>query len=113
MASEFELFLKDLLSPVGHVTFRRMFGGTGLFVDGTMFALIADDMLYFRVDGKTEPDFVAAGSSPFTYDRKSKPVSLSYWQVPEQLFDEPEAFAEWAQRAIAAAERVKSKKARR
>ena len=41
----------DLLGPLD-VTPRRMFGGEGIFQDGLMFALIADDRLYMAtVDG--------------------------------------------------------------
>ena len=47
---EFETLLKELLEPVGSVTFRRMFGGLGIFRHGLMFGLVADDRLCFKVD---------------------------------------------------------------
>ncbi|WP_203301031.1 TfoX/Sxy family protein [Marinobacter sediminum] len=28
-----------------------MFGGYGIYYDGLMFALVADDVLYFKADG--------------------------------------------------------------
>ena len=41
VSASFREFLLDLLSPVGPVSIRRMFGGAGIFADGLMFALIA------------------------------------------------------------------------
>jgi DNA transformation protein len=37
---------------------------------------------------------------------------MPYWQAPERLFDEPEEFAEWAQRAYEVARRTAKPKAR-
>ena len=45
-SNEFAAHSAELLSTVGRVAVRRMFGGYGLYCDGTMFALIADDVLY-------------------------------------------------------------------
>ena len=45
------------LLPFGPVRARAMFGGYGLFLDDVMFALIARDTLFFKVDGENRPDF--------------------------------------------------------
>jgi DNA transformation protein len=71
-----------------------------------MFALIADDTLYLKADAETEGDFSAEGSRPFEYRGKTRPVSLSYWQVPERLYEDADELAEWARRAHAAALRA-------
>ena len=42
-------YLLELLAPLGPVSARRMFGGVGLFHNGTMFGLIARDELFFKV----------------------------------------------------------------
>jgi DNA transformation protein len=36
----------EQMADFGFVTARRMFGGAGIYRDGMMFALIADDVLY-------------------------------------------------------------------
>ena len=46
----FAEFLREELAPLGHITMRRMFGKTGVFCDGLMFAMVTDNILYFRVD---------------------------------------------------------------
>jgi hypothetical protein len=45
--------ITSLLMPLGPVRARSMFGGCGIFLDDLMFALIAWDRLYFKVDDET------------------------------------------------------------
>ena len=53
-ASEgFVEFLKDTMRGLGPVSVRRMFGGAGIYADGVMFGLIADDTLYHRLNDVT------------------------------------------------------------
>jgi DNA transformation protein len=88
-----------------------MFGGHGVFRDGLMFAILSDDVLYLRVDAVTQPRFEAERSEPFVYEGKGRSVRLPYWRVPDWLFDETDAFLEWAQAGFAAARRAKEAKA--
>jgi DNA transformation protein len=97
------------LTPMGPVTGRRMFGGFGIFMEGLMFGLIAHDILYFKVDDGNRADFEAAGSQPFSYQGKSKPVRMSYWKVPEQILADSAALIDWGENAHAAARRAKRK----
>jgi DNA transformation protein and related proteins len=109
VGAEFRDFVLDLLAPL-RPSARRMFGGVGIMRDGVMFALLADDAMYFRVDEQTRAKFEAEGSGPFSYKRAGREVSIgSYYEVPERLYDEPEALLEWARGAIAAAQSVKRK----
>ncbi len=102
-----------LLTPLGPVTPRAMFGGWGFFLDGVMIALIARDQLYFKVDGETVERFAAAGSEPFVYGGKIKPIAMSYWRAPEGSLDDPQAMLPWGALAVAAARRAATKKAGR
>ena len=94
-----------LLLAFGPVQAQAMFGGYGVYLDGLMFGLIAEDVLYFKVDDGNRQDYVEAGSEPFTYEGKSRPVEMSYYRVPDSLMDDPVAIAEWAERAHQAAQR--------
>ncbi len=105
--------VKECLAGVGAVTVRRMFGGAGVYADDVMFALVADDRLYFKADDRTRGMFEAEGLEPFVYEGKGKPVRMSYWQIPDRLFDDPEEMTDWARAALAAALRVKHQGARR
>jgi len=95
----FLTLLQDLLSGLGLLSVRRMFGGAGLFANGMMFAIVIDDVLYLKADNKTRGAFEAEGMSPFSYERNGRPVELSYWRAPERLLDDGEELCAWAWRA--------------
>jgi DNA transformation protein and related proteins len=106
-------FIRDLFAPFRPVTMKRLFGGAGLYADGLMFGLAFDGAIFLKVDETSIPDFEREGSKPFVYTRaKSKGRvgrhSLSYWRLPERLYDDPDELAVWAMRALAIAERKKS-----
>ena len=100
----------EQLAVVGPVRSRGMFGGAGIFSGDVMFALIAYDTLYLKVDDSTIPDFEAEGSAPFTYEGKQKPIEMSYWQCPERLFEDEDDMREWAGKSLAIAECAKKPK---
>ena len=98
--SGFVEFVLDMLSPLGGVAERRMFGGCGLFRDGVMFAIVADDALYFKTDEANQADFEAAGSAPFVYRRRGRRIAMSYHEVPPDVMDDPEVLSAWARKAL-------------
>jgi DNA transformation protein len=105
-------FIRELFAPFGPVTVKRLFGGSGISSDGLTFALVFDGAIFLKVDDDSIPDFEREGSKPFTYTRaKSKgragKASLSYWRLPERLYDDPDELALWSRRAFAIAERKK------
>lgn len=96
--------LQECLAGLGPVNVRRMFGGAGVYLDGVMFALVADDVLYFKADAKTQVSFEEEGLKPFVYTAKNgRRTVMSYWRVPERLYDEPEEMVAWARVALAVA----------
>jgi DNA transformation protein len=103
ISPEYKEFLLDQFEPFGPVTIRRMFGGAGIFRDGLMFALVADDTLYFKVGDENQIDFEDRGMEPFTYLRKSKPASLRYYEVPADVLEDPQELLPWAQKAFTVA----------
>ena len=107
-------FLIDLFADFGPVTIRRMFSGFGISADGTNFALALRGGLFLRADDETIPLFEAEGSKPFQYQTRAKTVrGASYWQLPERLYDDPEALTDWAKAALAAAQRAALRKTRK
>jgi len=90
-----------------------MFGKTGVFCDGVMLGMVTDNTLYFRVDDENRATFREAEAfPPLNYAKKGATIDLSFWRVPERLFDEPDEFIEWARAALAAAHRVAAKRGR-
>ncbi len=106
--AELKAFIEELLAPLGPVTVRRMFGGGGIFLDGLMFGLVSDDVIYLKVDEANRSAFEAEGQGPFTYSRLGSRATLtSYWRVPDRLLDEPDELVAWAREAWAVARRAK------
>jgi DNA transformation protein len=104
-------FLIDLFSNFGPVTIRRMFSGFGISAEATNFALALRSGLYFRADDQTIPLFEAEGSKPFSYQTRSRTITVnSYWELPARLFDDAEELSAWARAALAAAQRAALKK---
>jgi DNA transformation protein and related proteins len=109
----FAEFLREQLAPLGRVTMRRMFGKTGVFYDGVMFGMVTENILYFRVDDQNRSTFKEAQSfPPLNYQKRGSTIDLSFWRVPERLFDEPDELVTWARAALAAARRVAAKRGR-
>jgi DNA transformation protein len=112
-SDSFAEFLREQLAPLGRVTMRRMFGKTGVFCDGFMLGMVRDNTLYFRVDTDNRAAFKEAESfPPLNYAKRGGTIDLSFWRVPERLFDEPDELVTWARAALAAARRVATKRER-
>ncbi|HEV7693646.1 MAG TPA: TfoX/Sxy family protein [Hyphomonadaceae bacterium] len=110
-SASFAELLKEQLAPIGPLSLRRMFGKTGVFCHGLMFAMVADDTLYVRVDDKNRDVFSeAADSAPLNYTKKGETIDLAFWRVPERLFDEPDELVVWARAALEAARRIAMKR---
>lgn len=97
--------LQDTMRGLGPVSVRRMFGGAGVYADGVMFALIADDTLYLKADASTQAAFEAEGLPRFGYEARNKRIDLPYWRAPERLLDDADEMTEWAAAALAVARR--------
>jgi DNA transformation protein len=105
-------FIRDLFAHFRPVTVRRMFSGAGLYCDGMMFGLVVRGTIYLKADESSSADFVREGSGPFTYTRgkasgRPSEHALSYWRLPDRLYDDPDELALWAERALAIAQRQK------
>jgi len=108
---EFALYIVELMQSIGPVHHKRMFGGYGVFLEGLMFGIIADNTLYLKADKETENEFKDKGLEPFTYEKKGKPVSLSYFQAPEETLEDYDEMNIWANKAYATALRAAQNKA--
>ena len=98
--------LHSVFAPLGHIRSRRMFGGVGTYCDDRMFLLIADEVIYFKVDPVSIEDFEAAGGEPFLFTDGGKPVAMSYWRVPGADLEHPDACLQWGEAARDAAHRA-------
>jgi DNA transformation protein and related proteins len=107
-SAEFLDLLVDQMARFGSVTWRRMFGGAGLYADGLMFALVVDDTLYLKADPASEHLFAAEQLPAFTYaTRDGRRSVMSYRRAPERCLDDPEEMQRWCATALEAARRAR------
>lgn len=98
----------ELLSPLGAVRVRRMFGGHGLYVDEVFLALVLGEQLFLKADDLTLARFQAAGCHPFAYEGAGRTVTTSYWSAPDEAMESPAVMRDWARLALEAALRVRT-----
>ncbi len=108
--NEFVTYVVDSMQTLGTVHAKRMFGGHGIFLQGLMFGLIADSVLYLKADKNIENDFIVQGLEAFHYQKKNKLFKLSYYQAPEEALENDEVMFDWASKAYQAAIRAAEKK---
>ncbi|HEX5337558.1 MAG TPA: TfoX/Sxy family protein [Gallionella sp.] len=104
--NEFVDYVVELMSNWATVSARKMFGGYGLYREGLMFALIAEEELFFKTDADNVAQFERAGSRPFVYRNKERSVQMSYWAAPAASLDTPAEMRDWCQTAYGAALRA-------
>jgi len=102
---EFLNFIMEKLSPIGEIKSRAMFGGYGIFYEGMMFALISEDVLYFKVNDSNPDTYKNAGSRPF-------PHGISYWEVPTEVLEDTTKLYEWSGISIEITREAAKKKRR-
>jgi DNA transformation protein and related proteins len=101
----------DRLSDLADLELRSMFGGHGLYAEGTMFGIVFKHCLYLKVDDDSRADFEARGAGPFEPSRGQ--ILKSYYEVPADVIDDDRELLRWARRALSAAEKSAGAKARK
>jgi DNA transformation protein len=99
----------DRLAPLGAASYKFMFGGFGVYVDGLMIGIVADEVLLLRTDEENRGDYEARGIGPFQ-PYPGKDHAMPFYQVPDDVFEDQDEFLVWAGRARAAALRVQERK---
>lgn len=109
--NDFTDWAEEQLAPLGTIRLKSMFGAFGLYADELFFALIDDDVLYFKADDVTRARFVEAGCEVFRYPMKDgSMMELSYYQAPETALDDQTDLLDWARLGLEAAVRARAAK---
>ena len=109
VTTDFREFVLEQLGRVVPVDWKRMFGGVGLYADGTFFALIDDDILYFKVGDANRADFQAAGARAFSPYKDGR-HSMNYFELPVHVLEDRELLRVWTGKAVAVALEASAKK---
>ena len=104
VTGDFREYVLEQLGRVAEVEWKRMFGGVGLYADGTFFALIDDDIVYFKVGDANRAEFEAAGSRPFRPYGVDGPSSMNYFELPVDVLEDADALRIWTGKAVAVAQ---------
>lgn len=103
VSPSFRVFVLEQLGRVlPAVRARSMFGGVGIYSGDRFFALIADDVLYFKVDATNRREFEARGMGPFRPAGPDGEV-MQYYEVPADVLEDVEPLRAWAAGALAVA----------
>ena len=95
-------FVLEQLGGVPRVATKRMFGGVGIYSDGTFFAVIDNDTLFFKVDETLAKRYREKGMPPFAPIPGAKPM-MGYYQVPPDVLEDGATLGRWAKDSIASA----------
>lgn len=101
--------LEQLRRAAPAIRDRSMFGGVGVYSGDAFFALLDDDVVYFKVDDTNRPHFEAQGMGPF---RPFGPdgEAMQYYEVPADLLEDVDTLTVWTEQAIAVARRARTRK---
>jgi DNA transformation protein and related proteins len=92
----------DLMSGAGKVSSKKMFGELGIYHGAMLFAMVADDVLYFKAKDTLASELKALGQMPFIYHgRSGKEVSMAYWTAPVACLDDADEMIVWCRMAVA------------
>jgi len=106
VSSDFLEYVRDQLREWGKISVMKMFGGAGLWRDGKMFGLVADDVVCLKVDDTNREKYEAAGSGPLKPFEDQKTV-LSFYEVPSDIFESPVELTEWADESLVIQKKIK------
>ena len=109
VSASFRDFVLDQLAGLSALEPRAMFGGLGLYSDDVFFGILAADVLYFKVDETNRREYEASGSSPFQ-PYPDQAMSMSYYNVPAVVLEDPVTLRQWATRSVAIARAAKAAK---
>jgi DNA transformation protein len=107
----FHEFVAELFQPLGAVTIRRMFGGAGVYKDGVMFALLANDVIYLKADAALRKALMEEGCEPFIWIRPADKMrfDLGYVSLPSGAMDDADEASAWGRKALTVAKAAKAK----
>jgi DNA transformation protein and related proteins len=100
--------VKDRFGAAEGFRTRAMFGGYGLYLGDSFFAVVDEGRVYFRVTDETRRDYIEAGMKPF--EPWPGHVMPGYYEVPPQVWDDDVLRLEWARRAATRDKKPKRRK---
>ncbi len=95
-------YVLEQLARLRGLTSRRLFGGYGLYSDGSFFGLIDDDTLFFKTGDGNRADYEARGMKRFMPrpDQSPSGGGMGYHEVPADVLEDAEQLWMWARKSV-------------
>ena len=91
-------FLLDQMAGAGSLSAKKMFGEYGVYCDGKMFAIVADDRLFIKPTEAGRAWICKLGT---LQEAPPYPQAKPYYLISGELWDEREWLVQLAQRTTA------------
>ncbi len=95
VSNDFVQYILDQLTGWGSVYVKHMFGGAALYQEELAFGMIANDVVYLKVDDTNREKYINEGScqlKPF----KNNATVLSFYSIPPNILESSDDFIKWA-----------------
>lgn len=89
------------LSRVAAVSHRRVFTGVGFYHQRQLFAVMANDRLYFRVDEASVQPYLQR-AMPRLHPRVAAQPACHFYQLPEAVLEDSAELSYWMRAALEA-----------
>jgi DNA transformation protein len=91
-------YVKSVLSRLEGFRIRKMFGGAGLFIDGTIFGIVYETEVYLKTNDEIEGVFIEKGMGRFN-PFPGRGGKMPYFEVPPDVLEDEKGFLEWSRRS--------------
>jgi DNA transformation protein len=101
LSPDFADYVEELIAGFGKVEIRRMFGGAGVYRNGTGFGILDDDVFYIKADTAFGAELKKQGCKPWSYSvKKDGSVrDIAYWSLPATAADDSDEASSLAKRS--------------
>lgn len=91
------------LSQVEPVSYRRIFAGAGIYHDAQLFALVASNKLYFRVDENSVTPYLNR-AMPALKPSSALICESHFYQLPDEVLEDSAELLYWMRAAVEASQ---------
>ncbi|MEX5412669.1 TfoX/Sxy family DNA transformation protein [Atlantibacter hermannii] len=95
--------VEDLLKTLGEVRCRFLFGGYSLTIDKAAFGMLVEGEFFLRANEQSAAYFTERKLSKLKFTRRGRAVYLNYYQVDNELWDNPNLLVRLAADSITSA----------
>ena len=90
----------NYLSKFGLQEKRSMFGGTGIFINSAMFAIVTPTSMYIRGGDSLDDKLMMSGCEKFRHIKKSKTATVNYYEIKNLFLSNPSLCDEFVEESI-------------